>query len=106
MSVLITAEVRGQTAQGYDSMLAELAAPLRQAPGLILHTSHATEDGWRVIEIWENKAQSDRFFATFVAPRLPPGIRPKRSVLALHSVTLPAVANAGTNAGTNAESAS
>jgi quinol monooxygenase YgiN len=93
MSVLITAEIRGQTAQGYDRMLAELAAPLQQAPGLVLHSSHATEDGWRVIEVWESKAQSDQFFATFVAPRLPPGIRPKRSVQALHHVALPARTN-------------
>jgi quinol monooxygenase YgiN len=92
MSVLITAEVRGQTAQGYDNMLAVLAAPLQQAPGFVLHTSHATEDGWRVIEVWESKAQSDHFFATFVAPQLPPGIRPKRSVQPLHHVAVQAVA--------------
>lgn len=95
MSVLIIAENRGQTAQGYDSMLAVLAPHLKQAPGLVLHSSHATEDGWRVIEVWESKAQADHFFATFVAPQLPPGIRPKRSVQSLHSVVLPAVAGAG-----------
>jgi quinol monooxygenase YgiN len=99
MSVLITAEVRGQTAQGYDDMLAELAASLKQAPGLILHSSHATEDGWRVIEVWQSKAQSDQFFATVVAPRLPPGMRPKRSVQALHNVALPALAKAGSDSG-------
>jgi quinol monooxygenase YgiN len=95
MSVLVTAEVHGQTAQGYDSMLDVLAAHLKQAPGLVLHTTHATVDGWRVIEVWESKAQSDTFFATFVAPQLPPGIRPKRTVQPLHNVVLPAVAGAG-----------
>lgn len=89
MSVLITAEVHGQTAQGYDGMLAVLATALKQAPGLVLHSSHATEEGWRVIEVWESKAQSDKFFATYVAPNLPPGIRPKRSVQPLHSVVSP-----------------
>ena len=92
MSVLITAEVRGQTAQGYDSMLAVLSTALRQAPGLVMHTTHPTEDGWRVIEVWESKAQSDAFFATAVAPHLPPGIRPKRSVQVLHNVVLPSTA--------------
>lgn len=95
MSVLVTAEIRGQTAQGYDAMLAVLAAPLKRAPGLVLHSAHATEDGWRVIEVWDSKAQSDRFFAAFVAPNLPPGIRPRRSVQLLHNVALPAEANAG-----------
>jgi quinol monooxygenase YgiN len=90
MPVLITAEVRGQTAQGYDGMLATLTVHLKQAPGLVLHSTHATEDGWRVIEVWESKAQSDQFFATFVAPHLPPGIRPKRAVQPLHNVVLPA----------------
>jgi quinol monooxygenase YgiN len=95
MSVLITAEVRGQTAQGYDDMLAVLAIHLKQAPGLVLHSTHATEDGWRVIEVWESKAQSDSFFATFVAPNLPPGIRPKRAVQPLHNVVVPAVPGDG-----------
>jgi hypothetical protein len=84
MSVLVTAEVRGQTAQGYD--------------GLVLHSTHATEDGWRVIEVWESKAQSDTFFSTFVAPNLPRGIRPKRSVQPLHNVVLPIDAYAGVSA--------
>ncbi len=91
MSVLITAEVRGQTEQGYDHMLATLAPQLKRAPGLVLHGTHATEDGWRVIEVWESKAQSDHFFATFVAPHLPPGLRPKRTVQPLHNVVLPAL---------------
>jgi hypothetical protein len=98
MSVLVTAEVRGQTAQGYDAMLAVLAAPLKQASGLVLHSTHAIEDGWRVIEVWESKAQSDKFFATFVAPNLPRGIRPKRSVQPLHNVVLPTDPDAGVSA--------
>lgn len=96
MSVLVTAEVRGQTAQGYDGMLSTLAVALKQASGLVLHSSHATVDGWRVIEVWESKAQSDKFFATFVVPHLPPGIRPKRSVQPLHNVVLPAGETVGT----------
>jgi quinol monooxygenase YgiN len=95
MSVLVIAEVRGQTAQGYDSMLAMLAPHLKRAHGLVLHSSHASDDGWRVVEIWQSKAQSDHFFATAVAPQLPPGIRPKRTVQPLHSVVLPALAGAG-----------
>lgn len=88
MSVLVTAEVRGQTAKGYDDMIAVLSSHLKQAPGLVMHGTHATEDGWRVIEVWESKAHCDRFFATFVAPRLPAGIRPKRTVQTLHNVVM------------------
>lgn len=48
MAVLITAEVKGQTREGYDGMLGKLAEWLKQAPGFILHTAHPVEGGWRV----------------------------------------------------------
>ena len=39
MAVLVTAEVQGQTPQGYDGMLSVLAdLPSKQAPGL--HFTH------------------------------------------------------------------
>ncbi len=90
MSVLVTGEVRGQTKQGFDGMLAKLRVHLEYAPGFVFLGSHPTEDGWRVMEVWESKVQSDKFFATFVAPNLPSGIRPKRTVQNLHGVVLPA----------------
>lgn len=86
MAVMITVENPGQTEPGYDGMLAVLADVARRAPGFILHTSHATAGGWRVIEVWNSKAEADQFFARSVVPHLPPGIRPKRSVQQLHNV--------------------
>jgi hypothetical protein len=44
------------------------------------------EGGWRVIELWETKEAANQFFAKHVAPNLPPGIRPKRTVQELHSL--------------------
>ena len=89
MAVLITAEVKGQTQQGYDGMLGFLAEAIKKAPGFILHTAHPVEGGWRILEVWESKADADQFFAKNVAPNLPPGIRPKRSVQELHSLVRP-----------------
>ena len=43
MPVLVSAEVPGQTAQGYDAIREHLAMALRQAPGFVLHTSHAID---------------------------------------------------------------
>lgn len=85
MAVLVIGEVPGQTRQGYDGMLGLLEAVLRQAPGFVLHTAHPVEGGWRVVEVWESKEDANRFFAQHIAPNLPPGIRPKRSVQELHS---------------------
>ena len=84
MAVLVTAEVPGQTEQGYDGMLALLATALKQAPGFILHTAHPIEGGWRILEVWESQKEASDFFAKFVHPNLPPGIKPKRTVQALH----------------------
>jgi quinol monooxygenase YgiN len=86
MTVLVTAEVAGQTQQGHDGMLGALAGSIRAAPGFVLHTAHPVEGGWRVIEVWEKKDAANQFFATHVAPNLPSGIRPKRTVQELHSL--------------------
>jgi hypothetical protein len=86
MAVLIIGEVKGQTQQGYDGMMAAVGEVLKQAPGHILHMSHATEDGWRVIEVWQSKAEATQWFAKNVAPNLPPNVRPKRTFYELHSL--------------------
>ena len=84
MAVLVTAEVAGQTQQGYDGMLSALGSALKEAPGFILHTAFPVEGGWRVLEMWDSKRQADEWYAKSVAPNLPPGIRPKRAVQELH----------------------
>jgi hypothetical protein len=91
MAVMMIAEVAGQTEEGYDGMLRFLEPSVQAAPGFVAHASHAVEGGWRVIELWRSKADSDRFYAEHVAPHLPPGIRPKRSVHELHALVMPAL---------------
>jgi hypothetical protein len=86
MPVLMTAEVSGQTTEGYEGMLAGLEGPLRQAKGFIAHGAGPDGDMWRVFEIWETGEDAANFFATYVQPNLPPGIKPKRTVLELHSL--------------------
>ena len=60
MAVLVTAEVKGQTQEGYEGMRAVLGGVLKGAPGFVLHTAHATEEGWRIIEVWESKDAAKR----------------------------------------------
>jgi quinol monooxygenase YgiN len=86
MAILMTAEVAGQTEAGYRGMLDALERELKQAPGFVMHTAHPIDGGWRVIEVWQSKAASDAFYAQHVAPKLPPGIRPKRSTQELASL--------------------
>ena len=86
MAILMTAEVAGQTGAGYRGMFDALEGALKEAPGFVMHAAHPIEGGWRVIEVWQSKAQSDAFFAQHVAPKLPPGIHPKRTTRELGSL--------------------
>lgn len=86
MAVLVTAEVPGQTPQGYDPMLAAMKPALQAAPGFVLHVAYDTPDGWRVLEIWETAKDATDFFAKVVHPNLPPGVKPKRTLHELHAM--------------------
>ncbi|HYV99445.1 MAG TPA: hypothetical protein VE967_18450 [Gemmatimonadaceae bacterium] len=89
MAVMVVADVPNQTQQGYDGMLAMLESGIRKAPGFVMHSAHATTDGWRVIEIWESSRHASEYFAQYVHPNLPPGIKPRRTVQELHSLVRP-----------------
>jgi hypothetical protein len=86
MAIMITAEVPHQTQQGYDGILAMTEPLIKQAPGFIMHAAYPVEGGWRVIEVWESNAAAADFFAKHIAPSLPPGIKPKRTVQELYSL--------------------
>jgi len=86
MAVIVIAEVHGQTKSGYDGMLNVLGDRVRQAEGFLLHSAYCVDGTWRVVEVWESKPEADRFFAKEVAPNLPAGVRPKRSVHEAHSL--------------------
>ncbi len=86
MAVLITADVPGQTQEKYDQMLAILSPLLTDAKGFIAHGAGQSPDGWRTFEIWETQEDATQFFAKYIHPNLPAGIKPKRTVLELHSL--------------------
>jgi hypothetical protein len=51
-----------------------------------MHSAHPTDDGWRVVEVWESREDAGRFFAQHVAPNLPKGIHPKARFEPLHTL--------------------
>jgi hypothetical protein len=89
MAVLVTADVPGQTQEKYDRMLDVLGPALRQAKGFIAHGAGPAADGWRSFEIWESQEDATEFFAKYIHPNLPEGIKPKRTLLELHSLVKP-----------------
>jgi hypothetical protein len=86
MAVLVTAEVEHQTQELYDRMLEVLGPAIRQAKGFIATGAGPSSDGWRTFEIWESQEEATQFFAKYVHPNLPPGIKPKRTYLTLHTL--------------------
>ena len=89
MAVIIAVEVHGQTEAGYDGMLKVLEPRIRETEGFVLHSAYCVDGNWRVLEVWRSKLDADRFFANEIAPNLPPGVRPKRSVYEAHSLVIP-----------------
>jgi hypothetical protein len=88
MAVLMIGEAEGLTAENYLGMFRSLEQAMNDAPGFIMHAGHALEDNaFRVLEIWRSKEESDRFFATNVAPNLPPNVRPKRRTVDLSALS-------------------
>jgi heme-degrading monooxygenase HmoA len=89
MAVLILTRVKGQTQEGYDSVLSAVEQLVKKAPGFIMHGAHPFEDGWNVIEVWNSKREADQWFAKDIVPNLPPGIHPKRAYYTLYSLLTP-----------------
>ena len=86
MAVLVIADVEGQTPEGYNGMLAQMAEPMRRAKGFISHLAGPNGDRWRVIEVWETKEDATKWFAEVVQPNLPPGVKPRRSLHEVHAL--------------------
>ncbi|HEY7285451.1 MAG TPA: hypothetical protein VH497_08420 [Vicinamibacterales bacterium] len=86
MAVLVTAEVHGQTAEGFAEMVSALEPALRQSKGFIAVGGGMSQDGWKTFELWESQEDATQFFAKFVHPNLPDGIKPRRSMLQLNTL--------------------
>ena len=86
MPVLITAIVEGQTREGYDQAMLALRPELEHAKGFIAHGAGMSPEGWRVFEIWESQQEATEFFAKYIRPMMPQGMKPKRTYLDLHNL--------------------
>ena len=89
MAVMVSAEVPGQTQEGYQTSLDMLRAGIVKAPGFIMHMTAPAEGGWSVFEVWESKEEANDWFAHNVAPALPEGITPRRTLRELYNVITP-----------------
>ncbi len=88
MAVIVTADVPGQTQEGYEQMIAALSPALKQAKGFIAQGAGPVGNGWRVFEIWKSQADATAFFAKYIHPHLPEGVKPQRTFLELHNLLM------------------
>lgn len=84
MSVLSTTVIPGLDASAYDQMSGHIGSVLQEAPGFRSHFAYSGDEGWTVVEVWDNEADVRAFFEANVKSALPPGVVP--TVVALHNV--------------------
>jgi len=52
----------GQTQEQYDAAVEQLNLAQSLPEGWIFHAAGPTEDGWRVMEVWESQEAADAYF--------------------------------------------
>ena len=68
MTVVSTLDVADLTVAEYRKVMDELGVERRPEGGIYLHLTTPTEDGFRVVEIWDEKEGFDRFVEQRLAP--------------------------------------
>jgi hypothetical protein len=68
MTVVTTLDVIGLTPTEYRAVLDELGVETRPEGGIYLHLTTPTDVGFRIIEIWDEKAGFDRFVEARLGP--------------------------------------
>jgi hypothetical protein len=64
MAIGILVEVPAGTQEMYDKTMVELNLSERPAEGLISHLAGPSENGWRVVDVWNTKADFENFLHT------------------------------------------
>jgi hypothetical protein len=68
MTVVSTLDVTGLTAPEYRAVMDELGVEQRPEGGIYLHLTTPTDSGYRIVEIWDEKENFDRFVERRLAP--------------------------------------
>jgi len=68
MAVVTTLDIAGLTAEEYSRILDRIGVEKRPAGGLYQHIAHATDNGYRIIEIWDGKAGLELFLKDTLFP--------------------------------------
>jgi quinol monooxygenase YgiN len=70
-TIVMTMDVKNLTHREFRAIIDEMGVEKRPEPGIYEHISHATENGYRIIEVWD----SQKAFEKFVENRMTPAIK-------------------------------
>lgn len=73
MTILMTSDLPGVDAAGYQHLVDELGDVLVASDGFLGHAAGPTDTGWRVVELWTSEEAHRAWFDTHVVPAMPPG---------------------------------
>jgi hypothetical protein len=68
MAVALILEFKGATLDQYDEVVEKMNLGGKTAPGGLSHWVTATEDGFRVTDVWEDRATFDKFAEEKIGP--------------------------------------
>jgi hypothetical protein len=86
MPVLMIVEQPNLDESTYASTLEPLMPLLRSANGFVSHAGGPSPAGGiRISEIWNTKADQQKFFTEHLKPQLPPGLEPDLTYFELHA---------------------
>ena len=63
MAIAFLLEFSGVTSDQYDRVMEKLDLGGKMASGGRFHIAGPTDDGWRVVDMWDSQEDFDRFFA-------------------------------------------
>ena len=64
MAIGILVDVPGATQEQYDKTMIELNLDAQPAQGLISHLAGPSATGWRVVDVWQTRADFENFLQT------------------------------------------
>ena len=68
MAVGLILDFKGGTLDQYDQILEKMDLGGKVPPGAIFHWAAATDDGIRVVDVWEDRATFEKFAEEKIGP--------------------------------------
>jgi hypothetical protein len=90
MAVAMILDFKGGTLDQYDQVVEKMELGGKPPPGGLFHWCAKTDDGFRVVDVWEDRAAYDKFSEEKIGPISAEvgGVEPEITAFELHN-TIP-----------------